>query len=346
MKIGILTHPLTSNYGGILQCYALNTYLQKLGHDTIVIDRRVNRDFAVWRLIRSILRALHFPRYYNPNHIDKGAKIRPFVDTHIKRTEVIDTPRNMSKICSDYKLDAVIVGSDQVWRADYAMKFGFNYFLDFIPKGVIKASYAASLGLSDWHYTPEQTKRIGALLKTFKGVSVREDEAVELLKANTGIEPEHLLDPTLLLTSEDYDKIVAPRQVKDKYVFVYWLGDKSNIQDTIKDYRQKGYEVIDINLRDNRVQHSIEEWLSFIKYADIVITDSFHGCVFSIIYQRQFLIHSNDSGGNGRLSSLFKMIGLENKLKKPQVKVDYTLIPDKIKMLQEKSHDYFVKFLK
>lgn len=345
MKIGILTHPLTSNYGGILQCYALNTYLQKLGYETIVIDRRTNRDFILWRWVRSVLKALHFPRYYKPSSIDKTIKIQSFVKSKISRTDVIDTPAKMRKACDRYKLDAVLVGSDQVWRTDYAMNFGYNYFLDFVPDNVIKASYAASFGLSEWRYTEQQTCRIKTLLSRFRGISVREAEAVNLLRSNVYVNAEHLLDPTMLLSAKEYDGIIADRQISEPYIFVYWLGDKTKIQGTIAKYKDQGLKVVDINLRDKTEQHSIEEWLSFIKYAETVITDSFHGCVFSIIFNKHFVIHTNDSGGNGRLTSLFSQLGISDKLTNPDFNVDYQEVNSTIVNLQTDSKTFINKVL-
>lgn len=308
MRIGILTHPQGSNYGGILQCYALSTFLTKLGHDTIVIRREPNKQFFLWEWVRSLLRRLHFPRYYNPSVIDKGVKIRPFVKKYIKRTPPIRSNRDMYKVCAKYGLNAVIVGSDQVWRHSYAMNFGFNYFLDFVTENVIKASYAASFGLSEWHYTKEQTNTIKKLLSRFKGISVREDDAIKLIKDNTGLDAIQLVDPTMLLTQEDYNKISSPRLLSEQYVFVYWLGEKEKISNEVEEYRKKGYIVIEVYLREEKEQISVEDWLSYIKYADIILTDSFHGCVFSILYERIFKVFDNASGGNGRITSLCKLL--------------------------------------
>lgn len=308
MKIGILTHPQGTNYGGILQCYALCTYLKKLGHEPIVIQRVADKSFFLWSIVRNILKTLHFPRYYHPDEVDRMANIRPFIQKYLVRTEPIDSQGKMKKVCRKYGLKAVIVGSDQVWRYDYAINFGYNYFLDFVPKDVVKLSYAASLGLNVWKYNTTQTEQIKRLLSTFRDVSVRENDAVLLCTENLKISPKWLMDPTLLLTEEDYNTIIRPQRIERKYVFVYWLGDKSLVSKDIDYYRQKGYKIIDINLRDNKELYSIEHWLSYIKYADYIITDSFHGCVFSIIFKKQFIVRMNKSGGTGRLISLFNML--------------------------------------
>lgn len=346
MKIGIITHPLASNYGGILQCYALTTFLRSLGHETVIIQRNVDESFVLIRGVRKILKYLHFPRYYNPSRIDRTVNIRPFVELHFTRTKPVRSQKQIMKVCSQYKLDVVIVGSDQVWRQDYAMMFGYNYFLDFVPENIIKLSYAASFGLSDWKYTEEQTMRIKLLLARFKGISVREDEAVSLCWNYLGMKVEHLIDPTMLLHVKQYEEIVSPRKDRCKYVFVYWLGDKSLIANDLKKYQDSSeYNVIDINLRDNVEQCSVEDWLSYIKYADVVITDSFHGCVFAIIFQRHFIVYSNESGGNGRLKSLFKMLNIENKLTTPNLPIDYQNVGEIIKIQQQKSVDYINRIL-
>lgn len=335
MKIGILTHPQGSNYGGILQCYALCTYLKKLGHEPIVIQRVADKSFFLWSIVRNILKTLHFPRYYHPDEIDRMANIRPFIQKHLARTEPVNSQNKMKKVCKKYGLDAVIVGSDQVWRHDYAMKYDFNYFLDFVPDDVVKASYAASFGLSDWQYTHRETEIIKQLLDRFKGISVREEDAVSLIKDNTGKNALQLIDPTMLLKQEDYDNITNHRLVKEKYVFVYWLGDKNLIASAIERYKTEGYTIVNINLRDICEQISVEDWLSYIKYADYVITDSFHGCVFSIIFERQFIAFGNKSGGNSRIKSLCKMFGFESETFK-----QYLNVNSKLEILRQNANNY------
>lgn len=346
MNIGILTHPQGTNYGGILQCYALCTYLRKLGHNPIVIRREVKPQFFLIRWTRVILKALHYPRYYNSNEIDKSQKIRPFVEKHLTRTAPVRSARSMQRVCKEYGLEVVIVGSDQIWRHDFAMNYGYNYFLDFVPDDIIKFSYAASLGLPTWNYSCDETVRISALLKRFSGVSVREEEAVGLLQNNTHVNALQHVDPTMLLTQNDYQVITAPRLVKNPYIFVYWLGDKSIIQDKILQYSKTGYTIVDINLRDNTIFNSVEEWLSYIRYADLIVTDSFHGCVFSLLFERQFVMHSNSSGGNGRLISLFKGLGIESKLMEPEMTINYTTVNDILSRKREESITYIINNLK
>lgn len=309
MRIGILTHPQGKNYGGILQCYALSEVLKSLGHEPIVIQRKTNRQPILRRIAHHVLEVV---RRIRGQHRREGTeKILPFVDSYLKRTVPVTNPRQMKNICNQYKLDAVVVGSDQVWRRDFAINFGYEFFLDFAPKGVIKLSYAASFGLSNWQYTPEETLRIKSLLSEYVGISVREDEAVSLCKKQLGLDVEQMADPTLLLNPVDYDKISSHKLADGNYVFVYWLGEDNQIRETISEYEKNGCKIIYIGLREQRQMPSVGDWISYVKYADKVITDSFHCCVFAILYHRPLQVFENKSGGYGRIVSLFQSLNLD-----------------------------------
>jgi len=325
MKIGILTHPQGINYGGILQCYALCVFLRRLGHEPIVIQRVSPKSFFLIEWARSILKALHHPRYYNPEAELKSINITPFVVQNLERTYKISSNCSIKRAVKKYGFEAILVGSDQVWRKSFALNFGYNYFLDFAPDRVIKFSYAASFGLEDWQYDQKQSQMIKNYLSNFKGISVREKSAIDMIYQNIGIEAVQHLDPTMLLVSQEYESIASPRLYKEKYVFVYWLGDRSTIIKEIDEYKIKGYRIVETYLRDKVVLPSIENWLSLIKYADVVLTDSFHGAVFSIIFHRQLKLFPNISGGLGRVASLFDMLEI-----KPEEPYDFLRIDDKL----------------
>lgn len=340
MRIGILTHPQSVNYGGILQCYALYTYLRKIGYEPIVIHREADRSFFLWEMARSFLIAIHFPRYYTPNKVDRSINLRPFIEKYLERTKPIRSQSQIRRICKDYQLNAVIVGSDQVWRKSFALKFGYNYFLDFVPEDIKKMSYAASLGLSEWEYDLEETAAIKQLLASFSGISVREKDAVSLLKNNAGVDAIQHIDPTLLLSADDYSKIASKKLLEESYVFVYWLGAKEQIFERIRILEEEGKKVVSLFLRDNQEQISIEDWLSYIKNADLIITDSFHGCVFSILFKRKFEVFKNDSGGNGRIPSLLNLLEINNTFT-----VDYLQVKNRIDKLRESATNYLFEKL-
>ncbi len=343
MKIGILTHPQGVNYGGILQCYALCHSLGKLGHRTIVLRRERNRSNFLWEFARNLLKRFHFPRYYNKEFIDKSQNIRRFVEAHLERTSPIKSNNAILNVCKKQCLDAVIVGSDQVWRRDFALCFGYNYFLDFVPKDVKKMSYAASFGLSEWEYTLDETANIKKLIDRFCGVSLREESGVKLCEDNLNINPIQLIDPTMLLNVEDYNSLASKRQITDKYVFIYWLGDKNEAGNLKTEYEAKGYRVEIVNLRDNNILPSVEQWLSYIKYSNLVITDSFHGCVFSILYEKSFILKSNASGGVSRLKSLLNMLDIQ--WTDGVISPDYEAVDLKINAFRQQANEFLIKGL-
>lgn len=330
MNISILTHPLGANYGGILQAYALSTYLREIGHNPIVLNRQSNLPL-LHRIIKSVLVFFHHPRYHNPRY----KYLKKFVKEKIKYSSPLSTSNQLSSFIKKNKIDAVIVGSDQVWRTDFAMGYGYNYFLDFVSD-IKRISYAASFGLSGWKYTKEQTNRIEVLLAGFSAVSVREDEGVVLCRENLNIEATHVLDPTLLLHASDYDTITSKRLIDEDYVFVYWLGPEDSKLRALEKIIDNKRKIIDISLRGKEPLMPIESWLSYIKYADFVVTDSYHGCVFSILFNKQFRMSSNDSGGNGRLESLFKMLQIDTQ----HNQLDYLRINNILDIEREKSYNF------
>ena len=334
-KVAILTHPLISNYGGVLQAFALSTYLNQLGFESIVLDRRNDRSF-IKRLVIDCLTHIPFTIYFNNFH--KTEYVRKFIKKQIKRTQPIYSNEKLLEFCKDNDLSAVIVGSDQVWRADFAMRFHYNYFLDFLldNMSVKRIAYAASFGMANWDYSDSQTKQIKKLLKNFVGISVREESGQYLCSNYLNIEAEHVVDPTFLIERKVYDEVASSRLEKENYIFVYWLGSELEKNAILDSYRHK-MKIVDISLRSQQKLISIEDWLSYIKYASLIITDSFHGCVFSLIFEKEFIICNNKSGGYSRISSLFKMLGIEQKLKDSDYKIDYVNLKKTLSQHVEKS---------
>ena len=332
MKIGILTHPLVSNYGGVLQSYALSTYLRNQGHDVIVLNRQPNMKF-LFRILKSILMFLQHPRYNNP----KYRNISRFIKNNINYSRPLWSTKDLHSFIKNNNLSTIIVGSDQVWRADFAMSYGYNYFLDFVPDNIKKISYAASFGLSDWRYTNEQTKKLRKLIQRFEAISVREEEGVSLCKTHMSVNVDHVLDPTLLLTVDDYTNIMSERIVSEEYIFVYWLGTEKDKLNAISEIKNKSnITIVDLSLRRENDLIPIEDWLSYIKYAETVITDSFHGCVFSILFHKKLCLCKNESGGNGRLESLLKMLSID--ISKYQQ--DYDKIETVLQVERNKSYKF------
>lgn len=337
MKIGILTQPLHNNYGGLLQNYALQTALRKLGHEsqTINIKNRENLKFrkyasllkrTVLKLSGQKVRVRAWPTDEEKGIISKYTQ--QFIRKNITTTDLI-TKKVDEKLIDKHSFDAYIVGSDQVWRPKYSPQMS-TYFLDFLENnyGVKKIAFAASLGVDEWEFSESQTKEYKRLIKLFDAVSVREDTAVELCKNHFGVEAAHLLDPTMLLARNEYISLVEKEKIEKSSgnLFTYILdstNDKNSIIEKISNkYKLKAFSVmqpkrfsdIDRNGIDECVFPPVEEWIRGFMDAEFVVTDSFHGTVFSIIFNKPFISIANESRGTTRFTSLLKLFQLEDKL--------------------------------
>jgi polysaccharide pyruvyl transferase WcaK-like protein len=337
MKIGILTQPLHNNYGGLLQNYALQKALRGLGHEVYTINIK-NRESSKFRKYASILkrstqrlsgqnvRLRSWPTLKEAEIISHYTG--QFVKRNIKTTDVI-TRKVDATLLNDYKFDAYVVGSDQVWRPKYSPQMS-TFFLDFLENnsGVKKIAYAASLGVDEWEFSEPQTKEYKRLIKLFNAISVREDTAVELCKKHFGVDAAHMLDPTMLLARNEYISLVEKEKIEKSSgnLFTYILdstNDKNSIIEKISNkYNLKAFSVmqpkrfsdIDRNGIDECVFPPVEEWIRGFMDAEFVVTDSFHGTVFSIIFNKPFISIANESRGTTRFTSLLKLFQLEDRL--------------------------------
>ena len=325
-KIGIFTLPLGKNYGGILQAYALMKTVRDLGCSPVLINRR----FAEQEILsppekdkNNIISAIT-----NKIDMEEDRETRSFIESNIiPISRSFRTSAELKSNIADYDLHAVISGSDQVWRAKYArglLKDLFHGYLDPKDQSVKRISYAASFGADEWEFTEEQTKMAVRHIKLFDAISVRENSAVELCREHLGADARHVLDPTLLLTPECYrllfaDRVkVAPGRRITSYILDS-TSDKVQFMNKISD--QLGMEIIAANSRfDNSrtliADKSVEGWLVDFYQADFVLTDSFHGVAFSILFNKPFIVFSNPLRGMARFSSILGLFNLENRIVK------------------------------
>lgn len=325
MKIGILTQPLTSNYGGILQNYALQKTLEQLGYDVLTIDygKSTWRAWFIDTIKVTVKKILRRTSHYKSTPYKAANLQRPlrrFVNEKISLT----TPRiewPTGRILERYNFDALIVGSDQVWRPCYNSGPIEDMYLQFAQDSHIKRiAYAASFGTDVWEYTDDKTKECSVLAKKFDAISVREDSAVPLCLQYLGVESKHVLDPTMLLTANDYLEICKHIRKKEPFVFAYILDETPSVLKEIQAFAtKKGLPLLVKSAGPNLIQDdSVELWLSYFRDASYVITDSFHGTVFSIIFNKDFGVFGNHDRGNARFSSLIKDFNLyENVLNSP-----------------------------
>lgn len=320
MRIGILTHPLRTNCGGILQNYALQTIIRQMGHDVETIDRHNDITFCYrilsWcsRIFRKyILRHKVSTDFYlvktRKQFLKEDEKFVTFIKKYIKLSPYIKCNKDLVKI-NNFHYDVVVVGSDQVWLNLYLPWS----FLEFADKNIRRISYAASFGRSELNYTKSQLECAKQGLRLFYAISVREDSGIDICKEKFNVDATHVLDPTMLLDMEDYIKLckdVPPISTKP-FLLSYILDNNEDK----KKYVNKVAEVYGlkvVNYYDIETI-SVERWISLFRDCSYVITDSFHGTVFSIIFNKQFVSISNFSRGNARFDSLLKMYNLKSRL--------------------------------
>ena len=338
MKIGILTQPLHDNYGGLLQAYALKEILKNLSHDVVIINR-VRTPSNPWRIIASkikhTLKGSNLPKAQPLPALHKSIisqHTSAFREKYIpEQSHLITSNKEMKKLNND-DFDAFIVGSDQCWRPRYSPQIE-NFFLDFAESvpNIKRISYAASFGTSNWEFTVKQTNTCKKLLGNFDAISVREKSGVKLVEQHLGrSDAIHVLDPTMLLAKEHYQQIIEQENPKTSKgnLKVYVLDKTTKKNAFISDIEQrlgmKQFEVMPKKrLQSNTVTDdtavdfqypSPAQWLKGFADANFVITDSFHGTVFSILFNIPFVSIANVHRGSARFESVLGMFGLSNRL--------------------------------
>lgn len=332
MKIGILTLPLNTNYGGILQAYALQTILKRMGCEVNVIEKK-KRPLSLSiqekpicygkRIVKNLI-GRKCPVFYEQKFNREQPIIQKNTDKFIHKYIHLITYNNFSDI-KESEYDAIIVGSDQIWRPKYFRIDKIeNAYLKFAEDWNIKRiAYAASFGTDQWEYTKKQTEECGRLLKKFDVVSVRETSGVDLCRNKFGVEAQHVLDPTMLLTKEDYIKLFeADNTPKSKGNLLCYILDETEEKKTLikRIADEKGLMPFNVKSRSNdinspisdRILPPIEQWLRGFYDAEFVVTDSFHACVFSIIFNKPFIAYGNARRGMSRFTSLLDLFGLKD----------------------------------
>ncbi len=316
MKIGIVTQPLIANYGGYLQAWALQEQLRKMGHEPQTIDY-LPKPISWFPLLCSwgktvVLRCLCKKRVFAKRQpYERIDVFKRFVQKNMVLTKCIHGYKGI--LINQYNFDAVIVGSDQVWRPTYNAYLQ-DMFLSFVKTNKVrKIAYAASFGVDKWELTPELTNECALLAKKLDAISVRERSGITLCKNYLDVDAIEVLDPTLLHTAEDYERLCADIPKETSLFLASYVLDLTPEKQTFIENlaKQKGIKVRMFSAH-NEASLSIEEWLSVYRDAAYVVTDSFHGTVFSILFHKPFLSIVNVERGASRFNSLLSKFGLLN----------------------------------
>lgn len=335
MRIAIITLPLHTNYGGLLQAYALKKTLEGMGHEVDVIDREVK--FVMppsWKMPFIYMKRI----FQNTIKLGKGPEVfkenRIAAELPVVGKELIDfTKKHIDpRIVKDYRnlkmgeYDAYIVGSDQVWRPKYFGNIEDAYLKFTLSWNIKRISYAASFGTDQLEYEYQQLEACSRLLSRFDAVSVREASGVTLCDEWLDYErAQHVADPVMLIDKESYSSLAseAARRPAAGKMLLYILDKNPQKQAVVNRvslwFEDNVYDASVFPFERNvpverRTVPSMEEWLSCFEDADFIVTDSFHACVLAIIFHKPFIVLGNQGRGLSRITSLLEYFGLESRL--------------------------------
>lgn len=320
MKVGVITFHSANNYGAVLQTWALQKVLRNLNTTSGVINYHpdiIDGLYDPMKLKRGISRELLKLRLNirNRKSIIRYNKFQSFLKTKLNLIGDYRTYKELS--AAKLNLDAYIVGSDQVWNPTHIGGYDPAYYLEFAKPDSKRISYAASVGTD--YIASKYRDDMEKSLKSFTAISVRERSIQATISELAGMPVEHVLDPTLLLDREDYDEIKVDSKYKEPYILVYSIEKNPQlIEFANKISVSLGLPILQrrpmgglINQLEPFYTSDAGEFLGYIESAKYVITNSFHGTVFSILYEKPFvsMLHS-DTGS--RTEDLLKELGLSS----------------------------------
>lgn len=326
MKIALLNLQYDNNYGGNLQRYALMTILQRMGHDVTHLNLRFKfypdnklkyLKILFWRIYDRVIHGRRTPIfqefYQRKNYYRDCQNTESFYNKYIKHTKIIESKKKLSKF---QKFDVFIVGSDQVWRKKFTQMHGVeSFFFDFVKDSTKRIiAYGASLGSSESELSKEDIEKLTPFYKRFSNVSVRELSALHLLDEYNWSNPQPtlVLDPTLLLNKKDYIDIINNNKTSNcpGNLFCYILDLNNGIEAQINHIAQtKNLCPFFSSLKQNCI--SVPQWLRAFNDSKFIITDSYHGVLFSIIFQKPFYFFQNQFRGNARFENLQQIFNIQ-----------------------------------
>ena len=371
-KIALIIFPIHASHGCILQTYALKSKIEELGYEVTLINRHWNAPsvftrfkYSVKMLLNRIIYGVNIPLVWqDPCNSFKLEELHSLINEYLY-PNIVDIKKESELSRVDWNnYYALIVGSDQTWRPKYVSNV-FNYYLNFAEtySKPLKISYAASFGTDCWEYDALQTEIAKSLLSKFDAVSVRESSAISLCKRYLNRESINVVDPTLLLSGDEYINKLKLSKVSRNIVATYFL-DKSVEKDRLAKKIAINFklELVEVN-RDmenplapykSQVAPSMKEWLETSLSAKYVIVDSFHAMVFAILFHKQFVVVGNIERGLSRFQSILDAIGLTDRLYKEDEdiieqitkSIDWFCVENALSKLRKKSTDFLINALK
>lgn len=365
MNIGIITWFSGGNYGTNLQAIALQYYLRKQGYQVQLLNFNVSgisnnkrKGFLTRLLYQPEKYASKYFNYRYKKEIEyRLKKITETVSNYCDFTQKINNEEEYIKVCNSFGL--IICGSDQIWNPNWYHKYYYAYYPEIKAR---KISYAPSLGVNN--ISEDKANKIKRSLRGFEAVSVREFTGAKILSGLSPVEPQVVVDPTLLLDAQEWSKIASNRIRSDRYVLSMFLTDNLRHWHASKMFAQKKkmrhivipYCGISYMEGDQLyISAGLEDFLALIRDAEYVLTDSFHVMVFCLIFNRQFIAFQRFKENqylsqNSRINNLLQIAGIKDRLlqygtsKIPAMTaIDYQLVNKTLQMEIDKSKNYLLK---
>lgn len=368
-KIGILTVHKIVNNGSLLQALATQRALYNLGYNSEIIDYDYPNKFhsdgeksigivvKISRSFKSAILSLIKLLFYR-NRISMSKIVSDFVSKNLRLSPKRYKSGEEIRANPPY-YDVYVSGSDQIWNPRY-MKGDGVYFLDFVKNGAKKISYASSIAVNEIKGAMREI--YSERLSTYSAISLREKTGVDLIEKLTGKKASLVCDPTLLLTREEWDSFVSPPTIKiaTPYILAYILSYSYNpypeVFSLLKDLGKKtGLPVVFLSLPPREAFHAFSstkiasaspsDFINLIKNASYVFTTSFHGSIFSLIYNRPLVCYTNPN--DSRLTDLLETMGCANcavpfgsKSLPPDIQIDFSVVNAQMKKIRKESYSY------
>lgn len=345
-----------TNYGSALQTWALHQAIKKLGYTPVLVDycpdiladkNPLNPFGNMWDKDEESRRMVELTM---PAIRENYRKFDRFYHERFTRTSKKYTSSNFNDVVSDEKLDGFVCGSDTIFCIEEFQGFDDGYYANFDCMKKHSIAYAASFGSAKFDELtyPVLNKR----LRNFKAIGLRENRMLDYVSSHSQVPCARNLDPTLLLSTDEYKELEAPRQLNDKYLLLYSRRYDPQMEEYARRTAEiNGLRIVEISLRsDNsekghimRYDAGVEEFLTLTKYADFVVTNSFHGLIFAVQYKRPMTVFFRSQATN-KISELLSLFGMNNSKsetsKDPYHEIDYNMVHKNIEAARQKSHAF------
>ncbi|MBR0176947.1 MAG: polysaccharide pyruvyl transferase family protein [Bacteroidales bacterium] len=316
MKTLTVTFHHTTNYGAVLQTYALQQTILSLGHDNLVLETKTSEGK---KKVKFTIRDLYL-RYVGWLRKKETQKlVQHFADFHKNRLKLTRPYASMEDLRTDTPdVDCLITGSDQVWNLSTVPRFIDSRLLKFGKESAIRFSYAASMEATN--YTDEQKELLKDVLRVYKGISVREQSAKDYIESFTPYRCLRVLDPVFLLSKEKWGEIAKEPRLKGPYILCYQVQSNKRMQEVAYQLKKEtGYPVVSICngairwIKSDYYFHdvSIEEFLGFYQNAAYIVSASFHGVAMGLVFDKPVYALVKKARAN-RLKEVMRLFELED----------------------------------